>query len=351
MLVRHRSRVWQAESGVGMSTEPQLHHRLEEALARSEFEVAALVEDARAEACQEVQAMLRQLMVRDLLERSLRAIEPSGAAGTAGGQQPVIEAGNGDSAAVTYVYGFTSTDVPLPDGLPQLPGGGPVRSVDHGELRAVVCALDRRLLDAVQAPGIESMEALTATAQGHDATLSTLAQDRSVVPLRLGTVVAGESAVRDLLERHADALLAELRQVDGHAEWAVKVHPLEPRTYEEPAAIPGSSGRDYLAQRRASLRSRQGGSDEHQPTGDEIHHRLAAYAAKADLVANRPLDNLPPPLLHSVYLLDRDESERFGAAVADLQNRHPSVRIEISGPWPAYHFTSVRVTSDEGAST
>lgn len=252
--------------------------------------------------------------------------------------------------ASTYVYGITRTGVPLPDGLPQIPGGGPVRSIDQSELRAVVCALDRRVLDAVQAPGIEGVDVLTTTAQAHDRTLSRLAQDRPVVPLRLGTVVAGDSGVRELLERHADALRTELHKVDGHAEWAVTLRPLESPAHQEPATLAGASGRDYLDQRRALLRRSKGGPDPHQPACDEIHRCLAAYAAEADRVAGSPRNDRPPPLLRSVYLIARTESRRFVAAAADLRNRHPSVQIEVSGPWPPYHFTSVRIGGGEGVS-
>ncbi|MDQ3973890.1 MAG: hypothetical protein M3276_06070, partial [Actinomycetota bacterium] len=147
-----------------MSAERELLGRLQAALAEAQVDVDALVGQAWDQARREVQETLRRLMVRDLLERSLRALGRPGDA-------PVPAAPAGESAqasdadldpaaapAATYLYGFVRAGVPLPEGLPQLPGGDPVRTVDLGGLRALVCRLEQRTLDSLQAPGRDGLD-------------------------------------------------------------------------------------------------------------------------------------------------------------------------------------------------
>ncbi|MDP8969447.1 MAG: GvpL/GvpF family gas vesicle protein [Actinomycetota bacterium] len=359
-----------------MSAERELLRRLRAALGEAELDVEALVGEAWDEARREVRDTLRRLMVRDLLERSLRAVGPAAAppdrarsraveaqvsadpgAGVdpAPDDDPVAEVdpvaavdpvGDVDpapAATVTYLYGITRSGGSLPGGLPRLPGGGPVRTVDLGRLRALVCRLEQRTLDALQAPGSDGLDTLAAAAQGHDATLAAVAREGTVLPLRLGTVVTDESSVRALLERHADALGVELDRFDGYAEWAVTVHLRERVSPDEPAETAGTSGRDYLHLRQAALRSTQRRRDTVSRLAEEIHNRLAACAQEADVVASTPLHDVAPPLLHGVYLLDRDQRERFGAVVDELRAAHPDARVDVSGPWPPYHFTTVRI--------
>lgn len=344
--------------GKTVSAERELLRLLRAALAEAEIDMDALVGESWDEARREVQDTLRRLMVRDLLERSLRAIGRPGAAPDAVPARAEDDAQRSDAgpaadvdpaaATLTYLYGITRAGGPLPDGLPQLPGAGPVQAVDLGGLRAVVCRLDQRTLDALQAPGPDGLDTLAAAAQGHDATLAMIAREGTVLPLRLGTVVSDESAVHALLERHADALGAELDRVDGYAEWAVTVHLRDPVSADESAETAGTSGRDYLDRRQAARRSRQRRRDVLGRLAEEIHNRLAACAEEADVVASEPLNDVAPPLLHGVYLLNREQRERFAAVVDELRAAHSDARVDVSGPWPPYHFTTVRIGGEVG---
>ena len=43
-------------------------------------------------------------------------------------------------------------------------------------------------------------------------------------------------------------------------------------------------------------------------------------------------------LLRAAYLVDRDGSAGFAAAVATHQRAHPHLRLLCTGPWPPYSF-------------
>jgi hypothetical protein len=311
--------------------------------------VESLVAAPPEQAHREVAETLRRLIVHDLLQRAVAAL------GGASPMSPV--AGEGLQSAVpreeaavmdrgevasTYLFGISRAGGALPADLPQLPGGGPVRAVDRRGLCAIVCELDQQVLDALASPGPDGLDVLVAAAQAHDSTLAAIARQTTVLPLRLGTVVPDGTAVQDLLDRHADTLTAELDRVEGCTEWAVTVHLMEPPLPTESAG-PAASGRDYLAQRQAALQARQQRRGVRTELADAIHVPLADAARDADVVLSKPLEDIAPPLLHGVYLLDVEHLDAFMAAVEAVRAAHPDARIDVTGPWPPYHFTSVQL--------
>jgi Gas vesicle synthesis protein GvpL/GvpF. len=46
-------------------------------------------------------------------------------------------------------------------------------------------------------------------------------------------------------------------------------------------------------------------------------------------------------LLNGTYLVGNDSIDEFAARVDSLAAEHPDVRVELTGPWPAYSFAGV----------
>ena len=49
-------------------------------------------------------------------------------------------------------------------------------------------------------------------------------------------------------------------------------------------------------------------------------------------------------ILNVAYLLEDDQSDAFAAEVDELRTRLPGIRVELTGPWPAYSFTELDPT-------
>lgn len=74
-----------------------------------------------------------------------------------------------------------------------------------------------------------------------------------------------------------------------------------------------------------------------------IHARLQSFAVRVR--TNRPQ---PPEahgraaemLLDAAYLVDRDREDELREAVRELSSsrERSAVQLELTGPWPAYHF-------------
>jgi hypothetical protein len=48
-------------------------------------------------------------------------------------------------------------------------------------------------------------------------------------------------------------------------------------------------------------------------------------------------------ILNMAFLVDRDRMEEFSRMVGDLVERYSALKIQYSGPWPAYNFVDIHI--------
>jgi Gas vesicle synthesis protein GvpL/GvpF len=201
---------------------------------------------------------------------------------------------------VIWIYAICDRpELPLPRGLEGLVEG-PLVAVFSREAAT---------------PGEATPEALWA----HEHVVEQLMADRAVLPLRYGSRVADEDALREVLVSGRDEYAAALARVSGRVELGVRALARE----REPAPV-AASGRDYVL---ARLRG--------EGEAAALHAPLAALAADARMLSGRPDE-----LLRGAYLVERPEVDRFRAAVERLQTAHPEAAILCTGPWPPYSFAA-----------
>lgn len=252
---------------------------------------------------------------------------------------------NAAAESAVYVFGIAAGGATLPAAdLLAMPSGGPTRGILAAGLQAVVCDVDVTAYRRLEAPETDDLEFLARAARTHDALLRTLAESAPVLPLRLGTLLPDDDAVLDLLDRHHGSLRAELGRLRGYGEWSVRVHDVETLVAAEPApspvSSPVSSGADYLRARRSDLSERQQRWRDRDALATAIHGALGELAVDAQRLSSRVADDGRTPTLHGVYLVADRDRDRLAAAVERVRTDH-GVEIEMTGPWPAYHFTAV----------
>ena len=215
-------------------------------LAERQLDIGALVEQAEADARAEVAETLRRLFADDLLRRVGQRLE---------GKPLVALAGVADG------------------------------------LRPLVLEL---------APGdLEDESRLERLVREHNELLIGALEEGAVVPFRFGTTFPDRAALEAWLERHSDALSAELERLRGTAEWSV----------EPVGSVPEVGAAEYLGARLATT-VRPG-----------LRERLAAASEDA---------------AGDAYLVSRARQDEFGAAVAELEAE--GYELRVTGPWPPYSF-------------
>jgi hypothetical protein len=157
----------------------------------------------------------------------------------------------------------------------------------------------------------------------HERVVERLMADRTVLPMRFGSTVAGDDAVRRLLLERGSSFLAMLDRLRGRVELGIRVLQV---SVEQPVAVavgPPATGRDYLLAKMQNGRRASGLDDP-----------LSRLAVATRQQPPRSADEV----LRGAYLVERPGVARFRTAVERLQRAHPELAILCTGPWPPYSF-------------
>lgn len=192
------------------------------------------------------------------------------------------------AAPVLYVYAVLA-EAPRVTGVGL--DGVPLRTVAGERLVAVVG-------DHTRTPELGDDQLCT-----HEALISRLMAEAPVLPLRFGTTVADEEALRGWLRTNEDELMGSLEALDGAVELSV----------------------------RADL---DAGGD----LRERVHRALAERARRAILFPPAPGSGR----LRAAYLVDGDHIEAFAAAVERLE-KELAIELSCTGPWPPYSFVQASV--------
>ena len=213
----------------------------------------------------------------------------------------------------------------------------PVRGVEHGDLVALVSDLDGTVLAAAR------------EVRAHWAVLDEVARSVTVLPVRFGTVLEDDDAVRaSLLEPNAERIAELLEVLDGRVQLNVRAHYDEDRLLADivRASPTVASMRDRikrLPEQAAYYQRIQLG----EAVAGEVARRREADASLA-------LEALEPHAVASLveeprgsdgafalaFLVERGAVDAFGAAVARFrEHAGDRLRIRFIGPLPPYGFT------------
>jgi hypothetical protein len=189
---------------------------------------------------------------------------------------------------------------------------------------------------------LERLDWLEMAARGHDAVVQAAAAVAPTAPMRLATIFLDDDGVRRRLAEEHARISAALDRVEGHEEWSVKV--LTRHVEDDPgspAEAPASSGAEYLRRRKAEQEARVTGQRDAQLVAERVHESLVKLsAASRRLPAQDPrLTGHTGTMVHNAaYLVRRDQSDEFSAAVGELISDHREVLVDARGPWPPYSF-------------
>ena len=149
--------------------------------------------------------------------------------------------------------------------------------------------------------------------------LETLMEERTLLPVRIGTRVADERAAVAAVAELGPALVRRIDHVRGAVELAVRARRIEADSAPD---LPSPGGRAYLEHRAERERAAQA-----------AHAPLAAISRDARLTDT-------PQGLRGAYLVDRDRVDEFVARVKRLQRERPELDLLCTGPWPPYSFAA-----------
>lgn len=224
-----------------------------------------------------------------------------------------------------YVYAITDHACAAPPD---------VRGLDEAALAA------RGIGAVASVYSAHDLRQITPTAENlwrHEAVVESIMRHcDAVLPARFGTLFADQTALDEILTRHADALAAGLARVRNCVELGLRVLWQPPAQQASSVELHGS-GRAYMLARLDDERQRRDLRQRAEQIASGLHDALAPLARDS----TRRLLPTTDVLMSSAYLVARDAAEPFATRARELSSEHPGVRLLCTGPWPPYHFAPV----------
>lgn len=248
------------------------------------------------------------------------------------------------SRSALYVFGVVRTDDASPEdfeGIEGITADSTVRMLSCGALTALVSATSDPMFapDAIKESMADS-EWLKAHVRRHADVLAEAQNVQTVIPLRFGCVMPNPSEVKKFIDAREEGLLDALTRLRNRSEFSIRVRfESEAHGSDDLAGVPAGVA-DFL---------RKAASDhEHAPNADgiadRIHGHLSRFAGES--MRNPVMD--AEMILNATYLITMASEEEFRAEVRKLSGEFSAlgIQIEVSGPWPPYHFVDVDFGGD-----
>ncbi|MFC9293975.1 GvpL/GvpF family gas vesicle protein [Streptomyces sp. NPDC057011] len=233
----------------------------------------------------------------------------------------------------TYVYGITRAEQDLPaplEGIGEPPL--PVRTVRSGKLVALVS----------DAPA--ELKAKRRDLLAHQRVVLQAGGGGPVLPLRFGGVSPDDDTVTSVLEQRQERYLERLAELEGKDEFNVKAaHQEDAVLFAVVAADP-----ELLALHQANRAAGGGSPEQKLAFGERVARAVAAREAADAVLVEETLGPCAAALRHGPegqgwlanlsFLVAREQRDTFLDAVRRLHEQHEHLRVQVTGPLPAYSF-------------
>lgn len=196
-------------------------------------------------------------------------------------------------------------------------------------------------------------------AMRHETVMEHVAKHATVVPLRFGTIYLERAGVERMLTEKREELVQILERLRGREEWEVNVFcdqsilksaivSVSPKLRElSEQAAQASPGQSYLMQKKIEALRVDEARNALSRIVEQIETELTEQTDAAKRLRVLKVEATEHGELKAkfAFLVKRSEFEKFRDAAERLAQEHQNagVRLELTGPWPAYNFT---VTGD-----
>jgi hypothetical protein len=245
-----------------------------------------------------------------------------------------------DIPEAVYVYGVAGAAASIPpvDGVES----APVRTLGHADLTALVSPIGKTQLRA-------------ADVRAHWRVLEHAFEQGTVLPVRFGTVMESEDAVRSrLLEANEERLAELLEAMDGLIQLNVKGR------YDEDALLRQILREEPALARLRERATRSRAMADQLALGQKVERAIAQRRARDGADVRRALEGLAaaardeqvrhPDAFNIAFLVARDNTDAFSEKVSDVRDvLGDRIEIRYVGPVPPFSFAETELGSGERA--
>ena len=195
-------------------------------------------------------------------------------------------------------------------------------------------------------------------AMRHETVVEYVAKRAGVAPLRFGTIYLERSGIERMLTEKGRELAEIIERLRGREEWGVNVYcdraklmasitEVSPRLRElVQQAEAASPGQSYLMKKKIDTLRAEESRVALNRIIDRVEKTLREQADDGKRLRILKVEATEHGELKAkfAFLVQRSGFEEFRAAAERLaeENLAAGVRLELTGPWPAYNFTQLQ---------
>jgi len=266
------------------------------------------------------------------------------------------------STPAFYVYciaeSVEAAELPA-DSLPAaIEEGAELEWVKAGILTALACRVPLESYSEERlAENLSDANWTAVRAMRHETVMEYVARRIAVVPVRFGTIYLERAGVERMLDENGSQLVQILERLRGCEEWGVNVFcdqsilmssitSVSPvlRELAERAAQ-ASPGQSYLMQKKIDTLRVDESRNALTSIIDDVEKALTEASDDAKRLRVLKVEATEHGELRAkfAFLVKKSEFEKFRDAAERLAQEHQTagVRLELTGPWPAYNFTRI----------
>ena len=235
-----------------------------------------------------------------------------------------------------------------------------VHPLVHGNLMAFVSAVPADRFGASEfRSALKDVEWLKDRILAHEKVLEELMSSDDIVPFRFGTIYLDSSQVANTLALHRAELCQALDRIQGSAEWGVKLYCdggllrrhieaefTSVRTLRDARALASPGARFFLQKKYAKALDEEAAVTVASCV-ERIGRSLDDCACESTEIVVQPAAAHGRPadmVMNAAYLVAEASFPQFRQTIAALQQQYAAhgFDLELTGPWPPYHFVSIR---------
>lgn len=251
----------------------------------------------------------------------------------------------GSRSLTLYVFGIVRAEQADPEALAGIEGitsESDIKLLSCGNLTALVSPVqDVRFRPDAMKQSMSDADWLKEHVRRHADVLAEAQSVQTVIPMRFGCVFSNPAEVKAFVEQREATFAEALDRLHNRSEFSVRVRFEGSAADSELEGVPAGVA-DFLRQAARDV--------DHSPRpdgiADRIHSHLSRFAGEA--VRITPLES--DLMLHATYLVTVASENEFREEVRKLSGEFHAlgIQIEVSGPWPPYHFVDMDYDDLEG---